>query len=328
MKKNYFPVGLLATGLFLGSSLAADLAPAEIIRRFASRESEFKQARQAYTYRTRMIVQILDGRGNVAEERRMLIETYFTGEGKREQRTLEDEGRLQSVMMTQEDIDDAANIQPFVLTAEDLPAYNVEYLGKEKADELDTYAFSIKPKHIDKGKRYFEGKIWVDDRDLQIVKSDGRAVPQTRDNKFPRFETIRQVIDKKYWFPVWTMADEQLTFSGQGSSPGGQYPGSRRGSSWPGGGGSGGGWPGGGWPGGGGGWPGGGGPGGPGGQPGGGRPGGYSNQVHIREIITYEDYKKFEVKANIKFGAATPESTPATEEPVPPAPEPPRLNRP
>ncbi|MBI4454839.1 MAG: hypothetical protein HY644_02960 [Acidobacteria bacterium] len=260
---------------------AADPSAEEIIRRFAAKESEFKLARQSYTYKTRMIVQVLDKNGYVTEERQMLIETYFTNQGKREQRTLLDEGELYSVAMTQEDIDDAASIQPFVLTAEDLPQYEVKYRGKEKADELNTYVFSVKPRHIDNGKRYFEGKIWVDDVDFQIVKTDGRAIPQTRENKFPRFETIRQMIDKKYWFPVWTMADERLRFEGRGGPSMGTgmpfplplplpLPGPRRGGS----------------------------------------PGGYMNEVHIREIITYEDYKKFEVKANIKFGAPAPESTP------------------
>lgn len=281
-------VGVLLCGADL---FAADPSPEEIIRRFSAKESEFKLARQSYTYKTRMIVQVLDERGQAIEQRSLLIETYFTNDGKRQQRTLQDDGELQSVILTQDDIDDAASIQPFVLTATDLPHYEIEYRGRERVDELDTYVFSVKPRHIEKGNRYFEGKIWVDDVDFQIVKTDGRAVPQTRQNKFPRFETIRQMIDRKYWFPVWTMADERLTFEGQGGSTAGTgipfpIPLPRRG----------GGWPGGGRPG--------------GGQPGGGRRGGYSNDVHIREIITYEDYKKFDVQTNIKFGTVTPESAP------------------
>ncbi|MBI2821084.1 MAG: hypothetical protein HYX74_02555 [Acidobacteria bacterium] len=265
-------MALLASGISLG---AADISPDEIIRRFAAKEAEFRQARQSYTYKTRIVVQELDDYGAVRAERRMLIETYFTTDGKRQQRTLLDEGELINVRMTQEDVDDTANIQPFVLTTEDLPHYKVEYLGKEKADELDTYVFSLKPRRIEKGKRYFEGKIWVDDVDFQIVKTDGRAVPQMRDNKFPRFETIRQMIDNRYWFPVWTMADERLKFERRYERPRTgtvgipfpfplPLPGPRPG-------------------------------------PGSGRE--WANEVHIREIITYEDYKKFEVDTNIKFGA-------------------------
>jgi hypothetical protein len=85
-------------------------------------------------------------------------------------------------------------------------------LGKEKADELDCYVFSVKPKSTKGGKFYFDGKVWVDDQDLQIVKTAGKPVPQTWRQKFPEFETIRQMIDGKYWFPVWTHADDKLYF--------------------------------------------------------------------------------------------------------------------
>jgi hypothetical protein len=79
-------------------------------------------------------------------------------------------------------------------------------------DELDCNVFSVKPKKIKSDQLYFQGKIWVDDRDLQIVRTIGKVVPQ-KDNKFPEFETIRQMIDNKYWFPVWTHAEGFLKFS-------------------------------------------------------------------------------------------------------------------
>ncbi|MBI3939434.1 MAG: hypothetical protein HY315_01245 [Acidobacteria bacterium] len=278
--RGSFAAVLAAAGFCLCGMAAGPEKPSpdEIIKRFAAKESEFRLALQSYTYRTRMVIQVLDDRGTVKQERTLLIETYFTNDGKRQQRTLLDEGELIDVTMTEEDLDDAANIQPFALAAEDLPHYKIDYVGKEKADELDTYVFSVKPRRIEKGKRYFEGKIWVDDVDLQIVKTDGRAVPQTRDNKSPRFETIRQMIDKKYWFPVWTMGDEKLKFEGRDRPRMGTglpfplplpIPAPRRR-----------------------------------GSP------GYVNEVRIREIITYEDYKKYEVKADIKFDAPAPESAP------------------
>ena len=52
----------------------------------------------------------------------------------------------------------------------------MKYLGKQKVDEIDCYNFSVKPKTMVKGERYFEGEIWVDDRDLQIVKTYGKGV--------------------------------------------------------------------------------------------------------------------------------------------------------
>ena len=70
----------------------------------------------------------------------------------------------------------------------------------------------MKPKKMVKGERYFEGEIWVDDRDFQIVKTYGKGVgiiKKSKDNQFPKFETYREQIDGKYWFPTYTHADER-----------------------------------------------------------------------------------------------------------------------
>jgi hypothetical protein len=124
-------------------------------------------------------------------------------------------GQLTSVKFTDEDRQVIDNINPFALTLKELPLYNLQYRGKEHVDELNCFVFLVKPKSA-KGKRlYFEGTIWVDDKDLQVVRTLGRAVPQTKENQFPEFETIRQIVDGKYWFPVWTHADSNLRFLDQ-----------------------------------------------------------------------------------------------------------------
>ena len=126
---------------------------------------------------------------------------------------------LRNILLTPEDEQDLRNVQPFVMTTAEIPDYQVDYLGKEKIDEISCYAFSVKPKKMVQGKRYFEGQVWVDDRDLQIVKTYGKGVGVIRkssDNQFPKFETYREQIDGKYWFPTYTRADDTLHFkSGQ-----------------------------------------------------------------------------------------------------------------
>jgi hypothetical protein len=102
-----------------------------------------------------------------------------------------------------------------VLTTNEIPNYDVRYLGREKVDEIGCYVFSVKPKKMVQGKRYFEGQIWVDDRDLQIVKTYGKGVglmKRNEDQQFPKFETYREQIDGKYWFPTYTRADDTLHF--------------------------------------------------------------------------------------------------------------------
>ena len=66
---------------------------------------------------------------------------------------------------------------PFVLTSDEIQDYNILYVGKQKEDELGTYVFDVAPKQIDKNRRYFQGRIWVDDHDFQIVKTYGKNVP-------------------------------------------------------------------------------------------------------------------------------------------------------
>src|SRR5262249_33108117 len=142
----------------------------------------------------------------------------FTPEGKRIEKVVyAPVSTLERIQMTSEDLADLRNVQPFVLTTKEIPEYNINYLGREKVDEIGCYVFAVKPKKITPGKRYFEGQIWVDDRDLQIVKSDGKGVGElkqgsSKNQQFPKFETYREQIDGKYWFPTYTHADDTLHF--------------------------------------------------------------------------------------------------------------------
>ena len=93
----------------------------------------------------------------------------------------------------------------------------IRYSGAQNADEIPCYVFAVKPKKIESGKRYFDGKIWVDDRDLQIVKTYGRGVgiaKKGRISSFPKFETYREQIDGKYWFPTYTTANSTSALQG------------------------------------------------------------------------------------------------------------------
>ena len=122
---------------------------------------------------------------------------------------------LKTFQMDPGDEQDLRTTQPFVLTTADLPNFSIRYLGHEDIDELGCYVFAIKPKKLEPGKRYFQGQIWVDDRDLQIVKSYGRGTGQRRKgSEYPKFETYREQIDGKYWFPTYTVANDVLQFEG------------------------------------------------------------------------------------------------------------------
>jgi hypothetical protein len=200
------------------SKQAPDIPVEQIIQKFGARELEFKKERDNYTYTQTFVVQTIDYDNRPDGEYRMTSDILFTPEGKRYEKVISaPTPTLQRISLSQQDLDDLEHVQPFVLTADELPKYDVNYVGREPLDELGTYVFDVKPKKIEKNQRYFQGRIWVDDKDLNIVKSDGKAVPDIikkgQENIFPRFETFRENIEGHYWFPTYTRSDDELHFS-------------------------------------------------------------------------------------------------------------------
>jgi len=195
----------------------ADLSEAQIqdiIAKFAAKETDFARARENYTYRQTARVQEVDAGGAPEGRWEMVVDVIFSPEGKRTERVVRAPVQtLRNIQLTPEDEQDLRNVQPFVLTSTEIPKYEIRYLGKQNADEIPCFVFAVKPKKMEKGQRYFQGEIWVDDRDLQIVKSYGRGVGIVgKNNMFPKFETYREQIDGKYWFPTYTRADDVLNF--------------------------------------------------------------------------------------------------------------------
>jgi hypothetical protein len=224
-----------------------DNTPEEIIKRFAAKEKEFKGARDQYTYRQDVKVEVLDGETITGQYHEVFDVTY------------DDKGRhLENVVfapqstlsqggleMDEGDIQDLRHRLPFVLTTDDVNEYNILYVGQQQEDELHCYVFDLAPKQFEGKKRYFQGRIWVDDHDFQIVKTYGKGVPEILDKKgkgkeehlYPKFTTWRTQIDGQYWFPAFTRADDELHFK--------------------------------------------------------------QGDIHIREIVKYEDYKRF--GSNVKI---------------------------
>jgi hypothetical protein len=203
----------------LNSAQPQSTTPDQIIQKFAAREAVFKEARNHYTYTQEVTVQTLEG-NTVDGELRETTDILYDDHGRRlEEVKFAPQSTLQRVLMTKEDYDDIRNRLPFVLTTEDIPGYNILYAGQQTVDELETYVFDVAPKKVEKegGKRYFQGRIWVDNKDFQIVKTCGKNVPDIHkkgnENLTPRFVTYREQIDGQYWFPTYTRADDVLKFS-------------------------------------------------------------------------------------------------------------------
>ena len=212
---------LLAQEGPLENTPPAGVTPEEIIKHFAAKEKLFKEAREHYTYRQDIKVQTRDG-DTVTGEFHEVFDVLYDDKGRHienvvfaPQSSLEQGG----LSLDEGDIQDFRNRLPFVLTTEEVPEYNILYVGQQAEDQLHCYVFDIAPKQIVGKKRYFQGRIWVDDHDFQIVKTYGKAVPDIgrkkrgQENLFPKFTTWREQIDGKYWFPTYTKADDTLHFS-------------------------------------------------------------------------------------------------------------------
>jgi hypothetical protein len=190
----------------------------EVIKRFAAKEKEFKAARDQYTYRQDVKVMTLDGDTPDGSYQQVFDVTFDDKGRKTKNVVFAPQSSLNRIMMTEEDFDDIENRLPFVLTSDEIGEYDILYVGQQKQDELNTYVFDVAPKQIAGKKRYFQGRIWVDDHDFQIVETYGKTVPDIKkkkgnENLFPKFTTWREQIDGQYWFPTYTRAEDTLKFS-------------------------------------------------------------------------------------------------------------------
>ena len=242
---------------------------AQIIEKMGARESEFAAAREDYTFRQEVKFNTISDDTNRPDgEYHQVTDITFDKDGKRQEHVVfAPQNTIERVIMTENDFKDIEKRLPFVLTTPELPQYDINYLGRQKVDELDTYVLDVKPKVLEKGHRYFQGKVWVEQQDLEIVLVNGMNVPQdTRkghEDLSPPFTTYYQQVDDKYWFPTYTKAEGNLHFAAQ--------------------------------------------------------QGALSQDVHVRTIIHYTDYKRFHTNIIIKYnGEEIPSDTDSKPKDAPP----------
>ena len=199
---------------------AVPLAPAEVervVRAFTAKEAQFREALNQYGFKRDAIVQTIGWGGQITGEYHRVSRFAFDDTGHRyEKILLFPLPTLADFTVSAEDLEDLSGVQTFALETSKMGQYDFKYVGKEKIDDLDLFVFDVAPKVMPDPKktkeRFFQGRVWVDDQDLQIVKARGKGVPEAKGSRYPTFETYRENIDGKYWFPSMTFADEQLVF--------------------------------------------------------------------------------------------------------------------
>jgi hypothetical protein len=193
----------------------------ELIQKFSAGETKVREARAHYTYTQDVLVQTLND-NKVDGQFHEITSVSYDDKGRRlEKVTFGEQSTLREVQLTQTDFDDIRIFMPWILTTDEVPQYNLAYAGQQHVDDLDTYVFHVEPKKEEKGKRYFQGRVWVDNRDFQIVKLCGKSVPDVIHRKKnqpmdirPTFVGYRQLVDG-YWFPAYARVDDTLHFQVQ-----------------------------------------------------------------------------------------------------------------
>ncbi|HEY5381045.1 MAG TPA: hypothetical protein VIJ65_02230 [Acidobacteriaceae bacterium] len=284
MLRNLLPISLVLAALAapaLAQQGFGPLDPAQpagatidqILQHMGARETAFEEARNQYEFRQIVTVDtISDDTEKPDGEYKEVTDITFDPQGHRVEHVVyAPQNTLERVMLTESDMRDIAERIPFILTTAQLPDYNLTYLGKQRVDELNTYVFDCAPKQFVKGHRYFQGKVWVDQQDDEIVLVNGLNVPQdTRPGHAdlsPPFTTYYEQIDGNYWFPVYTKAEGVLHFPAQN--------------------------------------------------------GALSEDVHMRAVVRFTDYKRFNFHSNvtIHYGDQTLPNAPAdSSKPKPDAP--------
>jgi len=193
----------------------------EIVKHFSQKEDEYALSRTGYTYRKTIRIQEFGPDGKPSGEFELVTQPSRDVDGKLFEKVVErPRSTLQHLYLRSEDLEGLQRIPAFPLTSSQLAKYELKYLGKEQVDEIDCYIFQAKPRMVERVKAYFDGIVWVDAKYLEVVKTYGKWVTDQGDMHtmadlpFSLFETYRENVDGKYWFPNYARSDGTLNLKG------------------------------------------------------------------------------------------------------------------
>ena len=194
----------------------------EIIRRFSQKEDEYLATRMHFTYKKTIRIEEFGQDGKPSGEFVLVMEPARDADGKLYEKIVQrPQSTMQHFFLRSEDLESLERIPAFPLTTKQLANYNLKYLGKEQVDEVDCYIFQVKPKTVERQKAYFDGIAWVDAKYLEVVKTYGQWMTDLgpmhaiKDLPFALFETYRENVEGKYWFPNYSRSDDTAELKGQ-----------------------------------------------------------------------------------------------------------------
>ena len=201
------------------------MAPAEIVKSFAEKEEQFNRARGNYGYKKTIKLTEFGNDGQPSGEFQLTVAATVDSEGRVFEKVVDQPTpTLRAINISPGDLKAIARIPAFPLVPSRLAKYDLRFVGSEKVDEIDCYIFEAKPKLLERANALFQGVVWVDKQYLEVVKTYGKWVTDLGDMKaadlpFVNFETYRENVEGKYWFPDYARSDGYLHFKDTGDIP-------------------------------------------------------------------------------------------------------------
>ncbi len=204
-----------AAGWLPASQASQKESPSEILSAVAERGKALLAALRGYTYYAEVTIQTVSQADTITGKYYRFSQISFDRNGNRQEKALENTSALpKDIYIGTEDANNLTRVYQFIITPETLSQYEMNYVGREQIDELNTLVFDVRPKikMPDSNKsheRYLKGRVWIDERDLCVVKVVGEALPERRGHRTPKFETYFQNYDK-FWFPAFSSAVDSI----------------------------------------------------------------------------------------------------------------------
>lgn len=190
------------------------LPPAQIIKGFTQKEDTYSSARPQYSYRKTIRIQEFGPDGKPSGEYQATYEAGKTSDGRLYEKALSaPQSTLEYLQFEPDDVQQLFRTPAYPVTTSQLPKYVLQYLGTELVDQVDCYIFQVHPKTLDRQHPFFDGILWVDQKYLEVVKTYGKWITdlgEVRPSSLPfsMFETYRENVDGKYWFPDYSRAED------------------------------------------------------------------------------------------------------------------------
>ena len=201
------------------------MAPAEIIKEFAAKEEKFLRARVQYGYKKSIKLTEFGRDGQPSGEYQLTVQMVLDSEGRPYEKVVDQQqSTLHALTLTPDNVKMIGHLPAYPLIPQQLAKYELRYVGTEKVDEIDCYIIDAKPKLLERAQALFQGVVWVDKQYLEVVKTYGKWVTDLGDQRAPElpftnFETYRENVEGKYWFPNYARSDEYLHFKDGGDMP-------------------------------------------------------------------------------------------------------------